>query len=744
MMKKRRNIMQNDSIDNLRLDMNKKSVRGVIYVRAGDTRARTVHITLTSNGTVLDLSDAHICEILIRKPDGGMNDQAVDMNEQAMVRYGNELQYTFRTTDINVPGECKCQVMITFNDGAVITSPEFSVMVYQKTIDQNLEKSTNEYTAITQQLTEATELRNQTAQDADRAETAREGVENYEEICRQYSESASDSASNAALSEDAASQSAYSASADKELTKEYRDDAETFMEETRTNLAAVEEKATEILNYDSSAKESAESAAASATSASGSATSAAASAASVEDIKEDSEAYAAGTRNGSPVTSTDPAYNNNSKYYSEQAAQSAASFPTKLSGFTNDCGFIDKTVNDLVNYYTKNQTFTKAEVNALIAAINEFNIEFVQVLPSSGIDTHTFYFLAKQTPEQNDYYDEYVNTNGTAAGWEKIGSTQVDLSQYYTKTEVDNIIAGIGSGHEIVDGSGTTLTQEDALQFPDSFLSDDPTNGRTIVENIKEHTTASDYENATEDGIHVIDDGNDVPIGEIEEDVVSVTADGNKTYATLLDELYALIDSTKLTNNSYIDIFDGYFRLNDMSGGSYYFERAFSGAKLFDDTLQVSSSGSLIRSWETTTNGNTYSDSASTEKPANGTKITLYYGTSSTVINLKTDANYCQYDENTTVKQAIDGRIIGAMRAEMEVTIPGGGDVGFTLNDLATHLNINAGRIKAVCFEGARPKVSWTEVTPITYYNESFNVWGVHNLGTGGYAIIDILCFVTV
>lgn len=37
----------------------------------------------------------------------------------------------------------------------------------------------------------------------------------------------------------------------------------------------------------------------------------------VEQYKEDSEAYAKGTRNGVPVTSDDPAYQNNSKYFAE-------------------------------------------------------------------------------------------------------------------------------------------------------------------------------------------------------------------------------------------------------------------------------------------------------------------------------------------------------------------------------------------------------------------------------------------
>lgn len=41
-----------------------------------------------------------------------------------------------------------------------------------------------------------------------------------------------------------------------------------------------------------------------------------------------SESYAKGTRNGSAVPATDPAYQNNSKYYSEQASSSAATAGT--------------------------------------------------------------------------------------------------------------------------------------------------------------------------------------------------------------------------------------------------------------------------------------------------------------------------------------------------------------------------------------------------------------------------------
>lgn len=51
---------------------------------------------------------------------------------------------------------------------------------------------------------------------------------------------------------------------------------------------------------------------------------AASSASGVEQLKEDSEAYAVGTRDGVPVTSGDPTYRNNSKFYANAASGSAA------------------------------------------------------------------------------------------------------------------------------------------------------------------------------------------------------------------------------------------------------------------------------------------------------------------------------------------------------------------------------------------------------------------------------------
>jgi len=60
-----------------------------------------------------------------------------------------------------------------------------------------------------------------------------------------------------------------------------------------------------------------------------------------------------------------------------------------------------------------------------------------------------------------------------------------------------NVIGGGSGGHTIQNSAGTDLPQEDKMQFVDSHVSDDSTNGRTVVENVKE-VTLSGLSQATE------------------------------------------------------------------------------------------------------------------------------------------------------------------------------------------------------------------------------------------------------
>ena len=138
---------------------------------------------------------------------------------------------------------------------------------------------------------------------------------------------------------------------------------------------------------------------------------------------------------------TIPAAQVNSDWNSSSGVSQILNKPTKLSDFSNDSGFITNTVNNLTNYYKKTETYTQAEVDALISAVVTIDIEVVQALPTTDISTTTIYLLPKQTAGTDDVYDEYINTTGTSAGWELIGSTQVDLSNYYTKSQTDTLLA---------------------------------------------------------------------------------------------------------------------------------------------------------------------------------------------------------------------------------------------------------------------------------------------------------------
>ena len=114
--------------------------------------------------------------------------------------------------------------------------------------------------------------------------------------------------------------------------------------------------------------------------------------------------------------------------------------PTKLSEFTNDEWFITNTVNNLTNYYLKTETYTKAEVDAAIASAAWWlTIQVVQTLPQAG--QNGVIYLVPNSGSWTNIYDEYIWVSSTST-FEKIGTTEIDLSNYYTKTQVDTLLNG--------------------------------------------------------------------------------------------------------------------------------------------------------------------------------------------------------------------------------------------------------------------------------------------------------------
>ena len=88
-------------------------------------------------------------------------------------------------------------------------------------------------------------------------------------------------------------------------------------------------------------------------------------------------------------------------------------------------------------------------VTAAIAGISGFHAEIVSELPASG-QSNILYLVAKSSASSGDGYDEYLYING---GWERVGSTDIDLSGYVqaaemhaiTNTEISDIINKVWS-----------------------------------------------------------------------------------------------------------------------------------------------------------------------------------------------------------------------------------------------------------------------------------------------------------
>ena len=108
--------------------------------------------------------------------------------------------------------------------------------------------------------------------------------------------------------------------------------------------------------------------------------------------------------------------------------------PTKLSQFNNDTGFITNTVNNLYNYYLKSETYSKDEITKIVNSISTLTLKKVDKLPIEKISTSTIYLVKAEDQDEKNIYEEYVYVDGN---WEIIGTTEVDLSNFYTKDEIE-------------------------------------------------------------------------------------------------------------------------------------------------------------------------------------------------------------------------------------------------------------------------------------------------------------------
>lgn len=111
----------------------------------------------------------------------------------------------------------------------------------------------------------------------------------------------------------------------------------------------------------------------------------------------------------------------------------------------------------LEDYYLKTDTYSKTEVNNLLA--NRAGFAIVSSLPTEDISPNKIYLVAKVNDldgTDTNSYDEYIYINNT---WEHVGSFDVDLSNYYNKTEVDSLLDSLESDlQSTLDGYSSNIS----------------------------------------------------------------------------------------------------------------------------------------------------------------------------------------------------------------------------------------------------------------------------------------------
>lgn len=102
--------------------------------------------------------------------------------------------------------------------------------------------------------------------------------------------------------------------------------------------------------------------------------------------------------------------------------------------------------------------------------------EIVPQLPTEDIDDTAIYMVLDQTASEPDIYDEWMWIENA---WEHIGSTRVDLTDYYNKTQIDTALNGKADTATSLSGYGITdaytKTEVDTALSGKASTSDIPT-----------------------------------------------------------------------------------------------------------------------------------------------------------------------------------------------------------------------------------------------------------------------------
>lgn len=94
------------------------------------------------------------------------------------------------------------------------------------------------------------------------------------------------------------------------------------------------------------------------------------------------------------------------------------------------------------DYNPATKKYVDDSITSAIAGVSQFSLLPVDTLPTENIKTNVIYAVPSDNPKEQDVRIEYVYINNA---WEILGTTKIDLSNYYTKAEINAMFANIAN-----------------------------------------------------------------------------------------------------------------------------------------------------------------------------------------------------------------------------------------------------------------------------------------------------------
>ena len=306
---------------NVDLNLSASVMPPVLNMAQYDANSRTIVATLWDGTSGFNVPSGAVVMVRFGKPDntGGLYDKTE--SGEAITYSGNVVTAPVATQMLSVAGKVQADIEI-YQSGA---TEQAAVKLATFCFTVNVEKaaypdaeiiSSDYYNIVSAQIAAAIEAGTKADAAIQAAQTATEAATT--------ATNAKTAAENAKASAESAKTTAVNAKTEAERARTAAQTAKTAAESAKTAAAG------------------------SATAAAGSASSAEEDAQSAAQDAEDAEAWAVGQRNGVNVSTTDPAYQNNAKYYKDLAQAASGGGVLSVNGKTpNDSGTVTIVAGDI-------------------------------------------------------------------------------------------------------------------------------------------------------------------------------------------------------------------------------------------------------------------------------------------------------------------------------------------------------------------------------------------------------------